>query len=70
VENAELKVLAERCGNIRWKGMFIDAEPDLTAQQSHDRIYWCVFTQNVMGPDGQVVAEDTCTPSRSCYQAM
>jgi hypothetical protein len=68
MEPAGLKVLTERCGNIRWKGMFIDAEWDPTVQQSNDRIYWCVFTQRAIGPDGQVVDEDTCTTSRSCYE--
>ena len=70
MENAGLKVLTERCGNIRWKGMFIDAEWDPTVQQSNDRIYWCVQTQNVFGPDGQIVDEDTCNTTRSCYQGI
>jgi hypothetical protein len=71
MENAVLKVLAERCGNIRWKGMFIDTQPDPVAdQESHDHICWCVFTQSVIGPDGQTVAEDTCNATRSCFQAV
>jgi hypothetical protein len=70
MENAGLKVLTERCENIRWKGMFIDAEWDPTVQQSNDRIYWCVFTQRTIGPDGQMVDEDTCTVSRSCYKPI
>ncbi len=50
--------------------MFIDTQPDPVAdQESHDHICWCVFTQSVIGPDGQTVAEDTCNATRSCFQA-
>ena len=70
MEKAGLTVLAERCGNIRWKGMFIDAQPDPTAAESSEHIYWCVRTQSIMGPDGQVVDEDTCNFTRTCYQAQ
>lgn len=64
---AGLKVLTNRCEAMRWKGMFIDADDDPTVQLSNSRIYWCVFTQNPLGPDGEVVDEDTCTASRKCY---
>lgn len=70
MENAGLKVLTERCSSIRWKGLFIDADWDPTVPQSNDRIYWCLHTQNVIGPDGQVVDEDCCNANRSCYEPM
>ena len=62
-----LNVLKSRCDGLRWKGMFIDADHDPTVPESNTRIYWCVFSQSPLGPDGDVVDEDTCTASRSCY---
>lgn len=50
--------------------MFIDAEPDDSAPASNTRSYWCVYTQNCLGPDGSVADEDTCTISRSCFETM
>ena len=63
-----LKVLTKRCEALRWKGMFIDADDDPTVQLSNSRIYWCAYTQNPLGKDGEVVDEDTCTASRKCYE--
>lgn len=65
-----LKVLKNRCEGLRWKGMFIDAEEDPSVPQSNTRIYWCSYTQGPLGPDGDVVDEDTCTASRSCYDPL
>ena len=65
---AGLKMLTKRCESLRWKGMFIDADDDPTVQLSNSRIYWCAYTQNPCGPDGDVVDEDTCTSSRKCYE--
>ena len=64
---AGLKVLTKRCEAMRWKGMFIDADDDSSVQLSNSRIYWCAYTQNPLGPDGEVVDEDICTASRKCY---
>ncbi len=65
-----LKVLTKRCEGLRWKGMFIDADHDPTVPESNTRIYWCVFSQGPLGPDGDVVDEDTCTALRSCYDPV
>ena len=65
---AGLKVLTNRCTDIRWKGMYIDADDDPTVPLSNTRIYWCDRTQNPVGPDADVVDEDTCTASRKCYE--
>ncbi|MBI1357350.1 MAG: hypothetical protein GC160_23660 [Acidobacteria bacterium] len=67
---AGLKVLERRCMGLRWKGMFIDADDDPTVQLSNSRIYWCVFSQNPVGPDGGSVDEDCCTASRKCYKRV
>ena len=65
-----LKVLTKRCDGLRWKGMFIEADHDPTVPESNTRIYWCAFSQSPLGPDGDVVDEDTCTASRSCYDPI
>ena len=65
-----LKVLTTRCEGLRWKGMFVDAAHDPTVPESNTRIYWCAFSQSPLGPDGDVVDEDTCTASRSCYDPV
>ncbi|MBI3696516.1 MAG: hypothetical protein HY238_16955 [Acidobacteria bacterium] len=71
METAGLKIVRERCENIRWKGMFVDVQADPEAEaESREHIYWCVKTQTILGPDGQTVDEDICSPSRSCYRAL
>ena len=65
-----LKVLTKRCDGLRWKGLFIEADHDPTVPESNTRIYWCAFSQSPLGPDGDVVDEDTCTASRSCYDPI
>jgi len=63
--------LPNRCGFIRWKGLFIDVQADTSgSSQGGDHIYWCLLTQNCLGPDGQIVDEQTCNAFRSCYQEM
>ena len=61
----------ERCEFIRWKGMFIDVQRDPSAAVYEEpHICWCMHTQNPLGPDGEVVDEDTCNWFRSCYQKL
>jgi len=61
---------AERCGNLRWKGLFIDVEGNPNEDNSHEHIYWCVHTQICIGPDGEGVDGDVCNVTRACYQGM
>ena len=67
MEQTATDTLANRCGNIRWKGMFIDAEWDPATSSHSEHVCWCVLTQNCIGPDSQVVGEDICNFTRSCY---
>lgn len=57
----------ERCENLRWKGMFVDAT---MSQPEEDSILWCFQTQLGLGPDGQLVELSACTPERGCYRAL
>jgi hypothetical protein len=59
-----------RCRLIRSKWMFIEAEPDPTVPRSGASICWCVHTQKVMGPDGQVVTPEACNSERACFEAF
>ena len=60
----------ERCNNLRWKGLFVEAQPDPTLQHGDDRSFWCLETQICFGPDGDSVNETACNPSRSCYKPL
>lgn len=59
-----------QCRMIRSKWMFIAAEPDPTVPRSGSSICWCVHTQKVMGPDGQVVTPEACNSERVCFEAF
>jgi hypothetical protein len=58
----------DRCDNLRWKGMFIEAEWDPAIPHSNDRLFWCQKTQQCIGPDSQVVDDYECNPARKCYK--
>ena len=58
------------CDNIRHKLMYVDERhdhPGFIDAESDTRIYWCVKTQESLGPDREPVHPDACTPGRSCY---
>jgi hypothetical protein len=59
---------ADLCACLRWKGMFIHAEQDPTVQPSNEGLFWCLFTQSCIGPDGELAEPGNCTsPGRACY---
>jgi hypothetical protein len=58
----------ELCECLRWKGMFIGVSHDVSAQQSSDGHFWCVYTQTCIGPDGQLAEPGNCSSGeRGCY---
>jgi hypothetical protein len=59
----------ERCENLRWKGLFIEAPADPRIPVSDDAC-WCLKTQICLGPDGQPVDRWECNPARGCYRAL
>ena len=59
----------ERCENLRWKGLFVGVDPDPRIPQSDDAC-WCLETQICLGPDGEAVGVEGCTPERKCYKAL
>ena len=60
----------ERCGCLRSKEMFINVVPDPGIPHMGSGIFWCVHTQNCLGPDGQVAEPGNCKPGRSCYEPL
>ncbi len=60
----------ELCSSLRWKGMFVLAERDATVPPTNDGLYWCLHTQNCIGPDGHVAEPGQCSsPGRKCHAA-
>ncbi len=56
------------CSALRWKGQFILAERDLSVPPSNDGLFWCVYTQNCIGPDGKLAEPGNCSsPERACH---
>jgi hypothetical protein len=56
------------CHCLCWKGQFILAEPDPTVPPSNEGLFWCLYTQTCIGPDGQLAEPVTCSsPARACY---
>jgi hypothetical protein len=56
------------CAHLRWKGMFVGSHDDPTVQRGGGGLFWCLFTQNCLGPDGAVAEPGNCDqPGRACY---
>lgn len=56
------------CPCLRWKGMFIQVEPDPTVPPANDGSFWCLFTQSCIGPDNRIVEPGECSsPERACW---
>ena len=58
------------CLNIRHKLMYCDDRhdaPGMVDDSSDTRVFWCVKTQAVLGPDDRPVHPTACKAGRSCY---
>ena len=56
------------CSALRWKGQFIVAEPDPNVPPATDGLFWCVYTQTCIGPDGELAEPgNCCKASRQCH---
>jgi hypothetical protein len=56
------------CRHLRWKGQFIQVDPDPTVPQTNNGIFWCLYSQTCIGPDGNLAEPYTCTATdRRCY---
>lgn len=56
------------CHCLHWKGLLVGVEHDPTVPPSNDGLYWCVYTQTCIGPDGQIAEPIACSsPDRACH---
>ena len=58
------------CRRLRSKEMYIDSEHDPTVPNSHSGLFWCMHSQNCLGPDGEIVTLGDCKSGRACFEAM
>ncbi|MGA3067700.1 MAG: hypothetical protein ABSF29_12725 [Tepidisphaeraceae bacterium] len=59
------------CGELRSKKFFL---LDRIASSAEDYLdpsghCWCYHTQQVVGPDGNIVMPERCVPGRGCYRS-
>jgi hypothetical protein len=58
------------CRNLRSKDLYLNLGFHPSGfEESSGTPCWCMKTQQVMGPDGDIVQKTTCMPERSCYEA-
>ncbi|MHC4448024.1 MAG: hypothetical protein ACYSXF_09635 [Planctomycetota bacterium] len=58
------------CQSIRHKLMYVDERqgvPGLVDDSSDTRVFFCVKTQDSLGPDNEPVSPGDCVAGRSCY---
>lgn len=56
------------CPSLRWKNQFILVERDSGESANHEGLFWCLHTQNCIGPDGGIAEPETCSSRfRECY---
>jgi hypothetical protein len=48
--------------------MFIWVEPDADTQRVHSGVFWCLYTQGPLGPDGKLAEPGNCDSiERGCH---
>ena len=59
------------CGHLRSKKFFLSDQIAAAAEDYLDASghCWCYHTQQVVGPDGNIVMPERCVPGRSCYRS-
>jgi hypothetical protein len=59
------------CGDLRSKKFFLSDQIAATADDYLDASShcWCYHTQQVVGPDGNIVMPERCVPGRGCYRS-
>jgi len=68
--NQQSGVTLERCRHLRSKEMFIDIGQESALSNYGSGIFWCVHTQNCLGPDAEAADPASCKPGRSCYDGI
>jgi hypothetical protein len=59
------------CGDLRSKKFFLSDQIAASAEDYLDASghCWCYHTQQVVGPDGNIVMPERCVPGRACYRS-
>ncbi len=69
--NGEQPVRLEvTCLHLRHKLMYVDerqSAPGLVDDSSDTRVFFCMKSQDAIGPDDDPVAPDVCGAARACY---
>jgi len=56
------------CACLRWKGMFVPSGEDLSVPSGNGGLFWCLYTQTCIGPDGQLAEPGNCASrERGCW---
>jgi len=56
------------CPALRWKSQFIATKHDLSVPPSNDGLFWCMYTQTCIGPDGGLAEPGNCaSKQRACH---
>lgn len=58
------------CSRLRWKGMFVDVEPDPSIPNTKDGFFWCSLTMTCLGSDGRVCGDGRCDEGRPCFDPL
>ena len=61
----ELITTGEVCQCLRAKELYYQAPEEASAARGP---FWCVRTQSLIGPDGQIADTESCRPGRSCCE--
>jgi hypothetical protein len=62
--------ISQACRCLRSKDMFIQVEPDPNVPHMGSGVYWCIHTQNCLGPDGRSAEPAECKSGRSCFDPL
>ena len=65
IQSAESTAPPAACRHLRCKEMYYHGSTD---DEFASGIFWCVRTQENMGPDGRPCDKCDCGPARACYQ--
>jgi len=63
--------LKPACLCLRHKLMYVDwrqASPGMVDDSSDTRVFFCVKSQDSLGPDNRPVHPQDCTPARTCFK--
>jgi hypothetical protein len=63
--------LQQTCLHLRHKLMYVDERqsiPGVVDDSSDTRVFFCMKSQDAIGPDHEPVAPTVCTKGRSCFR--